>query len=75
MYSKWKKIELPKEYYIWIWEQQNWESDQEIDGKVKWERMEVAPENGKESSNSAHANGMNEWIIEILIFKVDISNL
>jgi len=24
--------------------------------------MEEAPENGKESSNSAHANGMNEWI-------------
>jgi len=24
--------------------------------------MEEAPENGKESSNSAHANGMNEWM-------------
>jgi hypothetical protein len=24
--------------------------------------MEDAPENGKEPSNSAHANGMNEWI-------------
>ena len=23
--------------------------------------MEEAPDNGKESSNSAHANGMNEW--------------
>jgi hypothetical protein len=23
--------------------------------------MEEAPENGKESSNSAHANGMNEY--------------
>jgi hypothetical protein len=23
--------------------------------------MEEAPENGKESSHSAHANGMNEW--------------
>ena len=23
--------------------------------------MEEAPENGKESSNSAHGNGMNEW--------------
>jgi hypothetical protein len=23
--------------------------------------MEEAPENGKESTNSAHANGMNEW--------------
>jgi hypothetical protein len=24
--------------------------------------MEETPENGKESSHSAHANGMNEWI-------------
>jgi hypothetical protein len=24
--------------------------------------MEEAPEKGKESLNSAHANGMNEWI-------------
>jgi hypothetical protein len=23
--------------------------------------MEEAPENGKESSHSAHASGMNEW--------------
>ena len=27
--------------------------------------MEEAPENGKESSNSAHTNGMNEWIHNI----------
>jgi len=29
--------------------------------------MEEAPENGKESLHSAHANGMNEWmnIIEL----------
>jgi len=26
--------------------------------------MEEAPENVKESSHSAHANGMNEWIID-----------
>jgi hypothetical protein len=26
--------------------------------------MEEAPENGKESSHSAHANGMNEWMNE-----------
>jgi len=25
--------------------------------------MEEAPANGKESSHSAHANGMNEWIV------------
>jgi hypothetical protein len=24
-------------------------------------KMEEAPENGKESPHSAHANGMNEW--------------
>ena len=24
----------------WIWEQQDWEVDQEIDGKLRWERME-----------------------------------
>jgi len=23
-----------------VWEQQDWEVDQEIDGKVRWERME-----------------------------------
>jgi len=26
--------------------------------------MEEAPENGKESSHSAHANGMNEWMVD-----------
>jgi hypothetical protein len=26
--------------------------------------MEEAPENGKESSHSARANGMNKWIID-----------
>jgi len=40
MYREWKKIEFPKEYYKWIWEQQDWEGDQEIDGKMGWERME-----------------------------------
>jgi len=28
--------------------------------------MEEAPENGKESSHSAHANGMSEWICTVL---------
>jgi hypothetical protein len=28
--------------------------------------MEEAPENGKESSNSTHANGMNEWYMLFL---------
>ena len=40
MYREWKEIEFPKGYYIWIWEQQDWEVDQEIDGKMRWERME-----------------------------------
>jgi hypothetical protein len=62
MYREWKKIEFPKGYYIWIWEQQDWEAGQEIDGKMRWEMMEEAPENGKESSHSAHANGMNKWM-------------
>ena len=40
MYREWKEIEFPKEYYILIWEQQDWEVDHEIDGKMRWERME-----------------------------------
>ena len=30
--------------------------------------MEEAPKNGKELSNSAHANGMNEWMNELYNF-------
>ena len=40
MYREWKKIKFPKDYYIWIWEQEDLEVDQEIDGKMKWGRME-----------------------------------
>jgi hypothetical protein len=40
MCREWKEIEFPKEYFIWIWEQQDWEVDQEIDSKMRWERME-----------------------------------
>ena len=29
--------------------------------------MEEAPENGKESSHSAHANGINVWMDEVFI--------
>ena len=29
-----------KKYYIGIWKQQGWEVDQEIDGKMKWGRLE-----------------------------------
>ena len=40
MYREWKEIESAKKYYIWIWKQQGWEVDQEIDGKMKWGTME-----------------------------------
>ena len=40
MYRELKEIEFPKGYYIWIWEKQDWEVDQETDGKMRWERME-----------------------------------
>ena len=40
MYREWKKTEFPRGYYIWIWEQQDWEVDHEIDGTMRWERME-----------------------------------
>ena len=40
MYREWKKIEFPNAYYIWIWEQQDWEVDQEIDGRIRREKME-----------------------------------
>ena len=30
--------------------------------------MEEAPENGKESPHSAHANGMNEWMDLCMIY-------
>ena len=40
MYREWKKIEFPKGYYIWLWEQQDWEADQEIVGKMRWVWME-----------------------------------
>ena len=37
MYREWKKIEFPKRYYIWIWEQQDWEVNQDgvrEDGRI-----------------------------------------
>jgi hypothetical protein len=40
MCREWKEIEFPKEYCIWIWKEQYWEGDQEIDDKMKWGRME-----------------------------------
>jgi hypothetical protein len=35
---------------------------------MTWGRMEEAPEYGKESSHSAHANGMNERILWHLFY-------
>jgi hypothetical protein len=43
-------------------------------GKVHDRGMEEAPENGKESSHSAHANGMNELIIYIVIQELEFLN-
>ena len=40
MWREWKQIEFPKESYMWILEQQDWEVDQEIDGNMEWEKME-----------------------------------
>jgi len=36
MYREWKEIEFPKGYCLRIWEQQDWEVDQEIgeDGQI-----------------------------------------
>ena len=58
MYREWKKIEFPKEYYICIWEQEDWEVDQEIDGKMVWERMEEQLE-GK--GGITETNGRSSW--------------
>ena len=48
-----------------------WQDEVREDGRIVggegWQEevrnrgMEEAPENGKESSHSAHVNGMNEW--------------
>jgi hypothetical protein len=40
MYREWKNIAFQKEYCIWICKQQDWEVDQEIDGKIEWAIME-----------------------------------
>ena len=36
--------------------------------------MEEAPENGKESRHSAHANGMNEWTCDARKLKYRLNN-
>jgi hypothetical protein len=65
MYREQKKIEFQKKYYIWIWKQGS-EVDQEIDGKMKRGRNKEAPENGKESSHFAHADGMTLYSLFLL---------
>ena len=40
MYREWKEIEFPIAYNIWFLEQQDWKADQDIDGKIGWEKME-----------------------------------
>ena len=60
MYREWKKIEFPKEHYIWISEEQDWDVDQETDCKMKWGRMEeeLAEKDGKKKCITER-NGRN----------------
>ena len=62
MYREWKKTEFQKKYYIWIWEQQGWEVDQEIDGKMKWGRMadQLVEKGGREEYITVR-NGRSSW--------------
>ena len=62
MYREWKKIEFPKEYYIWIWEHQDWEVDHEINGKMRWERIdEQLVEKGGRKRYITQRNGRSSW--------------
>ena len=62
MCREWKKIEFPKEYYIWVWEQQDQEVDQEIDDKMRWERMDKClVEKGGRKKYITESNGRNSW--------------
>ena len=49
---------IPKRVYIWIWEQQNWEVDQEIDGKMRWEDGRIV--HGEGWQEKVHNRGMEE---------------
>jgi hypothetical protein len=55
MYREWKKIEFPKEYCIWIWNQQDQEVDQEIDD---W-KDEVREDGGEEWQENVR--NREEW--------------
>ena len=62
MYREWKKIGFPKGYYIWIWEQEDWDVDQEIDGKMKCGRMEeLLVERGGRKKYITDRNGRWSW--------------
>ena len=58
MYREWKEMDFPKRYYIWIWKQRGWKVDQEIDGKMKWGRMEDLLEEG--GGRKGYIKGMEE---------------
>ena len=62
MYREWKKIGFPKEYCIWIWKQQDQEVDQEIDGWMKWGRMEeLSAERSGRKKCMTGRNGRGSW--------------
>jgi len=53
---------IPKKCYIWIWKQQSWEVDQEIDNKMKWGRMEdYLVEKGGRKGYITERNGRSFW--------------
>ena len=62
MYREWKKIGFPKEYCIWIWKQQDQEVDQEIDGWMKWGKMEewLEERSGRKKCMTGR-NGRGSW--------------
>jgi len=61
-YREWKKIEFPKEHCLWIWEQQDWEAEQEMDSKMKWGRMEEQlVEKGGRKKYVTERNGRSSW--------------
>ena len=47
---------------IWTWKQQGWEVDQEMDGKIKWGRMEGwLVEKGGRKRYITERNGRSSW--------------
>ena len=60
---EWKKTEFPKGYYIWIWEQ-DWEVDQEINGKMRWEGWQEKVRNIEEWKKLLRT-ARNRWILHM----------